>query len=90
MNTKEKKKQSVPKWFSGMIYDKGETVTNPFSGETYDLNGVELSMYDFIMGSQYIMEVAPKTVTPKQVSDFQKALNWFRKNNTEAYFVLLD
>jgi hypothetical protein len=47
---------------------------------------IELSIYDFIMGSQYVFEVAPKTVTPKQVSEFQKALNWFRKNNTEAYY----
>jgi len=84
------KKQIVPKWFRGMIYDEGETVTNPFSGEKYDLNGIELSMYDFIMGSQYVFEVAPKTVTTKQVNDFHKALTWFRKNNSEAYMVLLD
>ena len=90
MSTKTKKKQSVPKWFSGMIYENGETVTNQFSGETYDLNGVELSMYDFIMGSQYIMEVAPKTVTSKQINEFHKALRWFQQNNIDAYMVLLD
>ena len=84
------KKQEIPKWFKGMIYDKGEEVQNPFSGECYTLNGIELSMYDFIMGSQYIMEVAPKTVTKKQIDEFHKALNWFRSNNTEAYMVLLD
>ena len=84
------KKQAIPKWFKGMIYDQGENVTNPYSGQTFELNGLELSMYDFILGSQYIMEVAPKTVTPKQVNEFQTALNWFRKNNAEAYFVLLD
>ena len=84
------KEQKIPKWFKGIIYEKGETVTNPFSGETYDLNGVELSMYDFIMGSQYIMEVAPKTVTQKQINEFHKALSWFRSNNSEAYMVLLD
>lgn len=84
------KKQEIPKWFEGMIYDQGEEVTNPFSGECYTLNGLELSIYDFIIGSQYVFEVAPKTVTPKQVSEFQKALNWFRKNNIEAYMVLLD
>jgi hypothetical protein len=84
------KEQIIPKWFQGMIYDKGETVTNPFSGEQYDLNGIELSIYDFIMGSQYVMELAPKTVTSKQINEFHKALNWFRKNNIEAYMVLLD
>jgi len=90
MSTKTKTSQSVPKWFQGVIYDKGETVTNPFSGETYELNNIELSMYDFIMGSQYVMEVAPKTVTSKQIDEFQKALRWFQKNNIEAYMVLLD
>jgi len=87
MKTKE---QTVPKWFKGMIYDKGELVTNTFSGDSYELSGIELSMYDFIMGSQYVMEVAPKTVTEKQINEFHKALSWFRKNNVEAYMVLLD
>jgi len=87
MKTKE---QVIPKWFQGMIYDQGEEVTNPFSGESYVLNGIELSMYDFIMGSQYVFEMAPKTITQKQINDFQKALTWFRKNNVEAYMVLLD
>jgi hypothetical protein len=87
MKTKE---QTIPKWFKGMIYDKGESVTNPFSGDSYELNGVELSMYDFIMGSQYVMEVAPKTVTEKQINEFHKALSWFLKNNSDAYMVLLD
>ena len=84
------KKQTVPKWFKGMIYDKGELVTNPFSGDSYELSGIELSMYDFIMGGQYVMEVAPKAVTEKQINEFHKALSWFRKNNIDAYMVLLD
>ena len=84
------KKQKLPKWFKGVIYEEGLIVENPFSGEEYELNGVELSIYDFIMGSQYVFEMAPKTITQKQVNDFQKALTWFRKNNSEAYMVLLD
>ena len=87
MKTKE---QKIPKWFQGAIYDQGEEVTNPFTGLCYTLNAIELSIYDYIMGSNYIFEVAPKTVTQKQLSEFQKALTWFRKNNVEAYFVLLD
>ena len=87
MNTKTAK---LPKWFKGQLYDKGDTVKNPFSGEVYELNNVELSMYDFIVGSQYVMEMAPRTVTKEQVTDFQKGLNWFRKNNANAYMVLLD
>jgi hypothetical protein len=85
-----KKQQRLPKWFKGELYARGETVTNPFSKEEYELNALELSIYDFIMGSQYVFEVAPRTVTDKQVNDFQKALTWFRQNNPEAYMVLLD
>ena len=87
MTTKE---QKIPKWFQGMIYENGEKVTNSFSGDSYELNALELSIYDYIMGSQYVFEVAPKTVTQKQIGEFQKALTWFRVNNSEAYMVLLD
>ena len=87
MKTKE---QTIPKWFKGMIYDEGEKVTNSFSGDSYELNGLELSIYDFIMGSQYVFEMAPKSVTPKQITEFQKALTWFRVHNGEAYMALLD
>jgi len=83
-------KQKLPKWFKGQIYAEGSIVENPFSKEEYELNALELSIYDFIIGSQYVFEVAPKTVTTKQVNDFHKALTWFRKNNVEAYMALLD
>ena len=84
------KNTKLPAWFEGMQYDKGDTVKNIFSGEEYELNATELSMYDFIMGSQMVMEMTPKMITPKAVKDFQKGLDWFRKNNSQAYMVLLD
>jgi len=87
MKTKE---QTVPKWFQGSIYKEGAVVTNIFSGEKYELNALELSIYDFIMGSQMVFEMAPNSVTQKQINDFQKGLTWFRTNNVDAYFALLD
>ena len=81
---------NMPKWFKGMIYTEGAIVENPFSKEEYELNGPELSMYDYIIGSQLVMAVAPKSVTPSQAQDFRKAIDWFRKNNAEAYMALLD
>ncbi len=87
---KKLKKQTLPKWFKGMIYKEGEEVTNPFSGESYELTGVELSLYDFIIGCQMVFDTAPEVMTSKRVDEFQKALNWFRVNNPEAYYVLLD
>jgi hypothetical protein len=79
------KKNKLPKWFNGMIYKSGDTVKNPFSGEEYELTAEELSMYDFIIGSQIA-----GIVTDKHKDDFHKALRWFSKNNIEAYMVLLD
>ena len=91
-----KKKQEIPKWFDGAIYDKGTEVRNPFSGETYKLNALELSIYDFIMGATMFVEqafeskVEPDDKVEKITNDLQKGLRWFAKNNTEAYMVLLD
>ena len=85
-----KQNTKLPKWFEGMCYNEGAVVTNPFSGEEYKLNNVELSMYDFIIGSQVVFEKAPHTVTEQKIKEFQKALAWFSKNNIEAYMVLLD
>ena len=87
---KKLKKPKAPKWFKGMIYTKGEEVQNPFSGESYELTGLELSIYDFIIGCQMVFDSAPSTMTTKRINEFQKALNWFRVNNPEAYYVLLD
>ena len=86
----ETKEQQLPNWFKGMIYKEGATVTNPFSGESYELNGLELSLYDFIMGCQMVFDSVPNSMTNKRVNEFQKALDWFRVNNVEAYYVLLD
>ena len=88
--TLKKKQQTLPKWFKGMIYKEGETVTNPFSGESYELTGVELSLYDFIIGCQMVFDSVPNSMTSKRIDEFQKALMWSRKNNPEAYYVLLD
>ena len=87
---KKSKEQTLPKWFKGVIYKEGAEVTNPFSGESYELTGVELSLYDFIMGCNMVFESVPNSMTSKRIDEFQKALNWFRKNNPDAYYVLLD
>tara|TARA_R100000654_G_scaffold10696_1_gene23411 strand:- start:126 stop:407 length:282 start_codon:yes stop_codon:yes gene_type:complete len=90
------KKQTNPKWFKGVIYEKGTTVRNPFSGETYELNALELSIYDFVIGANRVLEEAydrkeaPSKRLEKIMKDLYKGLDWFKVNNAEAYMVLLD
>ena len=78
----------LPKWFNGELYEKGDIVRNRFSGESYELTAEELSMYDFIMGANQLMEMG--MYSPKSIDDMRKGITWFRKNNPEAYYVLLD
>ena len=82
-------KQQLPKWFRGELYEEGATVRNRFSGEEYELNAMELSMYDFVMGSTIVLEM-PGGYKHTDVDELRKGLDWFRKNNAEAYMILLD
>ena len=83
------KEQKLPKWFDGVLYEEGDTVTNPYSGEEIELTAEELSMYDFCMGATMIYEMGGLGEMDV-VRDLRKGLDWFRKNNPEAYMVLLD
>ena len=86
---KLKAKQQLPKWFKGELYEKGAVVRNRFSGEEYELNNVELSMYAFVIGSTIVMERSGG-YRHTNVDELRKGLDWFRKHNPEAYMVLLD
>ena len=80
------KEQKIPKWFNGTIYKEGAVVQNRFGGGEIELNNIELSMYDFIMGASIIAEMGLDT----DIVNLRKGLDWFRKHNPEAYMVLLD
>tara|TARA_R110002072_G_scaffold204591_1_gene362561 strand:- start:271 stop:528 length:258 start_codon:yes stop_codon:yes gene_type:complete len=83
-----KKKQIKPKWFEGAVYKKGATVQNRFGGESYELNALELSIYDFIIGASDTVELGWHH--DKLIVDLRKGLDWFKENNAKAYMVLLD
>ena len=86
---KLKAKQQLPKWFKGELYEEGAEITNRFGGDSCYLNNVELSMYDFVIGSSIVMEMSGG-YKHTNVNELRKGLDWFRKNNPEAYMVLLD
>ena len=81
-------KVELPKWFKGEVYTEGAEVTNRFGGDSCQLTAEELSMYDFIIGASNLMEMG--FYAPKSIDDMRKGLDWFRKNNAEAYMKLLD
>jgi len=83
-----KSKQKLPKWFDGTLYEEGGTVANRFTGEEYELNNIELSMYDLVMGACIVSEMG---IDSDDVIDtLRKGIDWFKANNPKAYMVLLD
>ena len=82
------KKQELPKWFNGVLYEKGDIVTNPYYGVEVELTATELSMYDFLKGAEMCFELGIQN--EKILNDFNKGLRWFSKNNINAYMDLLD
>ena len=88
------KTQKLPEWFNGEHYSEGSEVTNPFSGESFYLDSTELSMYDFIKGAEYVIEMKggfPISEDTEEIQkDMIKGLEWFRRANGKAYMVLLD
>ena len=84
------KKQELPKWFDGQVYEKGAVVQNRFGGAEIELNNIELSMYDFVMGATFVYEMGGLSADGKMLKDLQKGLSWFRQHSAKAYMVLLD
>jgi len=78
----------APEFFEGEIYTEGKEVTNPFSGESVFLDPISLSIYDFIKGCE---EFSNSGILSKGIiRDFDMSIDWFIKNNPEAYMILLD
>ena len=72
---KTKSKQKLPKWFNGELYEKGAVVQNRFGGDSIELNNIELSMYDFVMGASILVEMTgPWEGDPKTIKELRKGL----------------
>ncbi len=74
--------KTIQEIFPGiMILDEepGE-VQNPFSGETATLSPEEVAVYDYIKGCELMGDY----------TGVRKGLDWFSRQNPEAYMTLLD
>ena len=61
-------------------YPKGAEVTNPYSGESIQLNGLELSIYDLLIGCE----------RHQMWDELYVCRDWFMKNNIYEYMTLID
>jgi len=90
-------KEKLSDWFEGELYTKGANVPNRFTGEEITLNAEELSVYDFIMGSEMFLEMKLEGDDKLESSDIKflkknmrKGLKWFQSTNPKAYKILLE
>jgi len=86
---KNKVKEQLPDWFEGEVYEIGDEVCNPFSGETVLLNAAELSMYDLVKGCEMVMLMGVADLD-RCIDIIDQGKDWFLANNPQAYMKLLD
>ena len=73
-------KQKLPEWFNGITYDEGNKVINPETNEELKLDNLELSMYDFVMGSEMLIgDKSPDLYIQYR----EEGLEWLKQSNPE-------
>ena len=86
---KEQIIQQLPDWFKGEVYELGDEVANPYSGETALLDAAELSMYDAVKGAEMIMLMGVADID-SCIDVINRGKDWFLARNPQAYMTLLD
>jgi hypothetical protein len=86
-------KNKFPSWYDGIDendeewddrFKGGGTVTNDFSGESFELTGVELAMYDLLTGVYYIGD--NRGWGDNEINLKNKTESWFKKVNPKFYY----
>ena len=93
MNNKRDAEEMLPSWFEGEVYELGDEVRNPFTGETVLLDAAELSMYELVKGAELavVMGVAGTLVSIDECIDIMlQGRDWFLLKNPSAYMKLFD
>lgn len=76
----------LPNWFDGKIYDEGKEVVSRNSGKSILLDKYELTMYDLIMGINYMGD--HRGWKNEMIELVEKGQNWFKEKNPEAHKIL--
>ena len=80
--------KQLPKWFKGEVYEIGDEVRNPYSGETALLDAAELSMYDCVKGAEMAMLMGIDI--DRCIDTINMGKDWMLAKNPQAYMTLLD
>lgn len=83
-----KKLKNAPNWFEGDIYENGALVIIESSGEEFELNNLELSIYDLLCGC-HTAAMNLQFINHEQKETFLNGIEWFIQNNHNAYMKLL-
>ena len=86
---KDKTKEQLPSWFEGEVYELGDEVRNPYSGETVLLDAAELSMYDLVKGAEMVLHMGVADYD-RRIDIINQGKDWFLAKNPQAYMTLLD
>ena len=87
--TKKEIKEQLPNWFDGEVYEIGDEVRNPYSGETALLDAAELSMYELVKGAEMVMYMGVADID-RCIDIIDRGKDWFIVKNPNAYMTLLD
>ena len=84
------KQTKIPKSYKGMMmFEKGATITNPYSSRSIYLNRVERSVYDALINTELCTQFGAFN-NPKLYQIIEDGRQWFIKNNIKAYGILID
>mgnify|MGYP001430887748 CR=1 FL=1 len=85
--------QKLPIWFAGEVYVVGGKVRNRFTGEEAIINANMLSMYDFIVGSEALIEMTSGFLDPSNAqmkNEMSKGIEWFKSQDSVAFKTLFE
>ena len=81
--------KNTPNWFEGNIYENGGAVIIESSGEEFELNNLELSIYDFLCGTHVVLMDNHFIDFEIDFEIYLNGIEWFKQNNHKAYMKLL-
>ena len=88
LKMENKVRAQLPKWFEGTVYELGDEVRNPFSGETVLLDAAELSMYNSIKAAEMVLHMG--IAADHCIDVINQGKDWMLAKNPQAYMTLLD